>query len=158
MEIPHTSRTHSSAHVKTLNCLYGSWFIFFKTCFLIQKLTSCDPDPFCFLSCIHISLRSRVLPMICDVPLMSSAKEVSLLSLQTMVAFCACVCVSMQYMSLFLSRIIRYVSCSVRRSVAAIWLSVTSASVERCSSAAVQTNVYPPESSRQIKPAALEST
>lgn len=96
--------------------------------------------------------------MICDVPFMSAAKEVSLLSLQTMVAFCVCVCVSMQYMSLFLSRIKRYVSCSVRRSVAAIWLSVTSASVERCSSAAVQTNVYPLESSRQIKPAALEST
>lgn len=44
-----------------------------------------------FLSFIHISLRSRVLPMICDVPLMSAAKEVSLLSLQTMVAFCVCV-------------------------------------------------------------------
>lgn len=40
--------------------------------------------------------------------------------------------------------------CSVRSRVAAIWLGVTSASVRQiCSSAAGQTAVYPPESSRQ---------
>lgn len=44
------------------------------------------------------------------------------------------------------------VSCSVRHGVSAAWLSVTSASAERCSSAAAQTNGNPPKVTRPNQP------
>lgn len=106
----------------------------------------------------HSSLKCRVLPMICDASLMSAAKNKK----KREFPFCGflrgiCVHAHTVYEPVF--TLYQSIStceqhCSVRRSVAALWLSVTSASMEQCSSVAVQTNVYPTESSRQIKPAA----
>ncbi len=90
--------------------------------------------------------------MICYVPLMSAAKKKSSSSLSSescgFLRECACVCV--HALSVYEPVFVLYQSisiceqhCSVGRSVAALWLSITSAPVKQiCSSVAVQTNVY----------------